>query len=146
MQAAERDLPVVVAGAGLAGLAAGATAALAGARVIILESGLTGGRARTQLRDGFQFNEGPHALYLDGAGGRVLARLGVTPRGHAPPLRTMRAFVAGAPQPYPAAENAQVMAQVAAADPAKWEGASASEWIDGAGFRNEAALLAAATV
>lgn len=146
MRTAERDLPVVVAGAGLAGLAAGATAALAGARVIILESGLAGGRARTQQLDGFQLNEGPHALYLDGPGGRVLSRLGVAPSGHPPPLRTMRALVGGVPQPFPAAENAQVIGQVAAAVPAKWEGVSAAEWIDAAGFGGEAALLAAATV
>jgi phytoene dehydrogenase-like protein len=146
MQAAESDLPVVVAGAGLAGLAAGATAARAGARVIILESGLAGGRARTDKRDGFQFNAGPHALYLNGPGGRVLSRLRVTTRGHEPPLRTARALISGTPQPFPAAQNAQVLARVSAAIPDKWAGASTAEWIDSSGFRGDAALLVAAQV
>jgi phytoene dehydrogenase-like protein len=146
MHAAERDLPVVVAGAGLAGLTAGATAALAGARVIILESSLTGGRARTQKRDGFQFNKGPHALYLGGPGSRVLSRLGVAIHGHPAPLRTMRALIAGAARPFPAAQSAQVMAQVSAAIPDKWAGASTAVWIDSSGFRSDAAMLVAAVV
>lgn len=146
MQAAERDLPVVVAGAGLAGLAAGATAALAGARVIILESSLAGGRARTRRRDGFQFNDGPHALYQDGPGARVLSRLGVAMRGHAPPLRRAQALIDGALLPFPAAQNAAVIAEVADAIPDKWAGVSAAEWIESAGFRGDAAMLAAARV
>jgi len=146
MQAAERDLPVVVAGAGLAGLAAGATAALAGARVIILESSLPGGRARTQMRDGFQFNQGPHALYRHGPGSRVLSRLGVATHGHAAPLRTAQALIAGTPQPFPTAQNAKVVAKVAAAIPHEWAGASAAEWIESSGFRGDTAMLAAASV
>jgi phytoene dehydrogenase-like protein len=146
MQAADRDLPVVVAGAGLAGLAAGATAALAGARVIILESSLAGGRARTQKRDGFRFNEGPHALYQGGPGARVLSRLRVTTHGHPAPLRTARALIAGTPRPFPAAQYAQVIAQAAAAIPDEWAGASAAEWIDASGLRGEAAMVAAAAV
>lgn len=146
MQTADGGLPVVVAGAGLAGLAAGTAAALAGARVIILDSGLAGGRARTQQRDGFRFNEGPHALYLHGLGGRVLSRLGVTTHGHAPPLHTMLALVAGTPQAFPVAQYARFMAGVAAAVPERWIGASTAEWIDSAGLRDEEALLAAATV
>jgi phytoene dehydrogenase-like protein len=146
MQLAERDLPVVVAGAGLAGLAAAAAAALAGARVIMLESGLAGGRARTQNRDGFHFNEGPHALYQDGPGNRVLSRLRVRTHGHPPPLQKARALIAGTPQPFPAAENARVLAQVAAAMPDKWAGASTAEWIDSSGFRGDAAMLVAAAV
>lgn len=146
MRAAEKVRPVVVAGAGLAGLAAGATAALAGARVIILESSLAGGRARTQKRDGFQLNEGPHALYLGGPGARVLSRLGVTTHGHAPPLRTARALIAGTPRPFPAAQNARVIATMAAAIPDEWAGASAAEWIDSSGLRGDAALLAAAAI
>jgi len=146
MRAAEGHLPVVVAGAGLAGLAAGASAARAGARVIVLESGLTGGRARTQERDGFRLNEGPRALYTSGPGSRVLSRLGVGTRGHAPALRTMRAFAAGAPQPFPAAQNALVVSRAAAAVPDEWASASAAEWIDSSGFRGDAALVAAALI
>ncbi len=146
MQADGRVLPVVVAGAGLAGLAAGATAALAGARVIILESSLAGGRARTQKRDGFLFNEGPHALYLAGRGSRVLSRLGVTTHGHPAPLRTAVALIAGRAQPFPAAQYARVTAQAAAAIRDEWTGASAAEWIESSGFRGDTAMVAAAAV
>jgi phytoene dehydrogenase-like protein len=145
MQVAERDLPVVVIGAGLAGLAAGATAARAGARVIILESGQAGGHARTAKREGFRFNQGPHALYRHGPGSRVLSRLGVTTHGHAPPLRKAQALIAGVSQPFPAAENAGALAQVAAAMPDEWAGASTAEWIDSGGFWGDAAMLVAAT-
>jgi len=50
---------VVIAGAGLAGLAAAATAARAGARVLILDEKSPGGRARTDEVEGFRFNRGP---------------------------------------------------------------------------------------
>ncbi len=146
MHANGRNLPVVVAGAGLAGLAAGATAALAGARVIILESSLAGGRARTQKCDGFQFNEGPRALYQDGAGARVLSRLGVMTPGHPAPLQTARALIGGAPRPFPAAQYARVIAQMSPVVPGEWAGASAAEWIDSSGLRGDAAMVAAAAV
>jgi len=86
---------VVIAGAGLAGLAAAATAARAGARVLILDEKSPGGRARTDEMDGFRFNRGPHAVYLGGAGRRVMNRLGVRPATHTPPLRGTRALAGG---------------------------------------------------
>ena len=57
---------VVVVGAGLAGLVAGVEAARSGARTVVLDAHPAGGRARTTDRDGYLFNEGPHALYEDG--------------------------------------------------------------------------------
>jgi phytoene dehydrogenase-like protein len=142
----KHGLPVVVAGAGLAGLAAGATAARAGARVIILESGAAGGRARTQAQGGFQFNQGPHALYRAGPGRRVLSRLGITTTGHAPPLWGARALIAGSTRRFPAALAGRVVARVAAARPASWAGASAAEWIRAAGLRGDAAMIMEAGV
>jgi phytoene dehydrogenase-like protein len=68
---------VVVVGGGLAGMAAGATAARAGRRVLIVEGHVAGGRARTEERNGFRFNHGAHALYLGGHAERVLRDLGV---------------------------------------------------------------------
>jgi phytoene dehydrogenase-like protein len=77
---------VVVVGGGLAGLAAAACAARAGASVTLLErSAEPGGRARTRNREGFLFNVGPHALYRRGAGRAVLRELGVDVRGAVPP-------------------------------------------------------------
>jgi phytoene dehydrogenase-like protein len=90
---------VVIAGAGLAGLSAAATAARAGARVLILDEKSPGGRARTDEMDGFRFNRGPHAVYVGGAGRRVLNRLGVRPATHIPPLRGARVLVGGGLHP-----------------------------------------------
>jgi phytoene dehydrogenase-like protein len=86
---------VVVAGAGLAGLAAAATAARAGARVLVLDERSPGGRARTDELDGFRFNRGPHAVYAAGVGRRVLNRLGVRPATHTPPLFGSRVLLEG---------------------------------------------------
>ena len=48
----DNEFDVVVAGAGLAGLAAAATAARGGARTLVLEAHRPGGRARTTERGG----------------------------------------------------------------------------------------------
>ena len=90
---------VVIAGAGLAGLAAAATAARAGARVLILDEKSPGGRARTDEMDGFRFNRGPHAIYTGGAGRKVLNRLDVRPATHLPPLRGARVLADGGLRP-----------------------------------------------
>jgi phytoene dehydrogenase-like protein len=90
---------VVIAGAGLAGLAAAATAARTGARVLILDEKSPGGRARTDKMDGFRFNRGPHAIYMGGPGRAVLNRLGVEPATHTPPLRGARLLAGGGLHP-----------------------------------------------
>jgi phytoene dehydrogenase-like protein len=142
----EQDLPVVVVGAGLAGLAAAVAAAQAGARVIILESSAVGGRARTQSKEGFRFNRGPHALFRGGPGRRVLARLGIKTAGHAPPLSGARVLIGGSPRRLPAMQLGRVVARVATARPAAWAGASAAEWVGSLGLPPDAAMLAEAGV
>jgi phytoene dehydrogenase-like protein len=78
-----RDLIVV--GGGLAGLAAATIAARNGLRVLLLEKAPDlGGRAQTQVREGYSFNVGAHALYRGGPGMRVLRELGVEPHGKPP--------------------------------------------------------------
>jgi phytoene dehydrogenase-like protein len=86
---------VVVIGAGLAGLAAGATATRAGSATLVLDAHLPGGRARITKRDGFVFNRGLHALYQGGAGWEVLRGLGIEPQGSPPPFDRYRALAAG---------------------------------------------------
>ena len=74
---------VIIIGGGLAGLTAAARLGQHGRSVRLLEKGqTTGGRAVTQNRNGFQLNLGPHALYANGAGSKVLAELGVPVSGH----------------------------------------------------------------
>jgi phytoene dehydrogenase-like protein len=56
---------VVVVGGGIAGLVAAADLARSGMKPVLLESALQlGGRAQTNVTDGFCFNQGAHALYL----------------------------------------------------------------------------------
>ena len=81
---------VVVVGAGLAGLAAAATAAGAGVSTLVLDSHQAGGRASTDERGRYHFNRGAHALYQGGEATAVLARLGVTVTGAFPPAAGAR--------------------------------------------------------
>ena len=81
---------VVVVGAGLAGLAAGATAAQ-GASTLILDGHQPGGRASTDERGKYRFNRGPHALYRGGEAQAVLARLGVSTPGAFPAVEGAQA-------------------------------------------------------
>lgn len=77
--------PHVVVGGGLAGLTTAAYLARAGQPVMVLErSRQLGGRAVSQTKQGFIFNEGPHALYLGSLGLPVLRELGVAVKGRKP--------------------------------------------------------------
>lgn len=79
---------VVVIGAGIAGLAAAIRAAEGGAEVTVLErASHPGGRARTQARDGFSINLGPHALYAQGELMALLRRSKIPVEGRQPPAR-----------------------------------------------------------
>jgi phytoene dehydrogenase-like protein len=145
-QTTAEELPVVIIGAGLAGLAAGATAARAGSRVIIVDAHVHGGRARTDIRDGFRFNQGPHALYRGGAGRRVLSRLGVRPVGHPPRLRGSQALVAGHPRRFPKAEAGRAAARLAVVSATRQAGRSAGEWIGSLGLSRDGAQYLAALI
>ena len=138
---------VVVVGAGLAGLAAAATAAKAGAEVTVLDTRSPGGRARTDEKEGFRLNQGPHALYKGGPGRNVLAGLGVRPKGHNPPLRGTRAFMGGdVSHRLLTGRTSALVTRLVAVDPARWAGRSTRELIDGLGLRPQLASFAEAVV
>jgi glycine/D-amino acid oxidase-like deaminating enzyme len=137
---------VVIIGAGLAGLAAGATAARAGSRVIILDAHVPGGRARTDVREGFCFNQGPHALYRRGPGRRVLSSLGIKPTGHPPRLHGSRALVAGSPRSFPKAQAGRAVARLAGVRATRQVGRSAGEWIGSLRLSRDAAQYMAALI
>ncbi len=85
------DIEVLVVGAGLAGLVAAAVAARDGASVVLCEVRAAGGRARSDTREGFVLNQGPHALYRAGVGSKVLSRLGIDFTG-SPPHRAVSGY------------------------------------------------------
>jgi phytoene dehydrogenase-like protein len=89
------DWDVIVVGGGLAGLAAGATAATAGASTLVLEAHDLGGRARTAVKGPYVFNMGPHAFYLGGPGATVLRGLGIQPHGSRAPFPHYRLWKDG---------------------------------------------------
>ena len=76
---------VIVVGAGIAGLTAAAFVARGGRSVQVIEArNQPGGQARSDDRDGFALNLGPHALYNGGAGFAVLRELGIGVNGSSP--------------------------------------------------------------
>ncbi|HET9058501.1 MAG TPA: FAD-dependent oxidoreductase [Acidimicrobiales bacterium] len=85
--AGRTDFDVAVIGAGLAGLVSAITAAREGASVVLIDARSPGGRARSDQRSGYTFNQGPHALYRAGAGAAVLQRLGLSYSGAPPHTR-----------------------------------------------------------
>lgn len=69
---------VGIIGGGLAGLTAAVFLSKKGRSVTIFEkSSEFGGRARTNIKDGFYFNQGPHAIYLAGKGPKILGELNI---------------------------------------------------------------------
>lgn len=73
---------VNIVGGGIAGLLAAVELAREGVQVALFEKAVEpGGRARTRNVQGFLLNQGPHALYRNGAFKRELDRLGITYSG-----------------------------------------------------------------
>src|SRR5262245_53485013 len=156
------DWDVIVIGAGLAGLAAGATATKAGSTVLVVDADLPGGRARVTKRDGFVFNRGLHALYKGGAGWEVLRSLGIELQGSSPPLARYQALIGSELHLLPTSPDslrrttllgqkdkeafAALLEQLPSLCPQRHAGVSVSQWIAGAGLGPAAAAAVTALV
>jgi phytoene dehydrogenase-like protein len=85
-----------VIGGGLAGLTAANALADHANKVTLLEqSACLGGRARTQLENGYSVNLGPHALYRGGQAARTFGEWNIPFSGSAPPTASRAYFVRG---------------------------------------------------
>jgi phytoene dehydrogenase-like protein len=133
---------VVVIGAGLAGLTSAATAARAGRPVIVLDAHAAGGRARTDERNGYRFNQGPHALGKGGEAWRILGDLGVPHPGHRPPVRGSRVVRDGKLVGVPLGQLGWLFRRLLAVSAASWAGRSAEEWVESLGGRHDLSDLA----
>jgi phytoene dehydrogenase-like protein len=150
---------VVVIGGGLAGWAAAASAAGAGRTVRVLDPTDRGGRAATDVTQGFRLNRGAHAVYEAGAGLAVLGRLGIDPPGSRPPLKGGRARLGDRIGLLPAsptsilrttllsvgerARIARVFATIGRWAPAELASQSTNEWFDSMGLDGNARSMAA---
>ncbi len=155
------DVEVVVVGAGLAGLAAAAVAARQGASVVLCDARSAGGRARSDTREGFVLNQGPHALYRSGVGTAVLGRLGAGFSGSPPhPIASgykeatgelallptsvgslLRSPILGL---FEKARLARLLTSVPKLQPSSFAGSSAVEWIASLGITPRAAAVVSA--
>ena len=127
----------MVIGAGLAGLTAAATAARAGRPVVVVEAHAAGGRARTDERSGYRFNQGPHALVRGGEAERILRDLGVPHPGHRPPLRGSRVVRDGKLAGVPAGQLGSLVARLLTVSAPRWAGRSAEEWVESLAGRRD---------
>ncbi|HEX4902362.1 MAG TPA: FAD-dependent oxidoreductase, partial [Acidimicrobiales bacterium] len=147
----EHGHEIHVIGGGLAGLAAAAFAARAGASVVVHETrGRLGGRATTDEHEGFLVDQGPHALYRGGPAERALAELGICPRGAVPrvegvfvrdeelhraptgPASLLRTSAMGGRDK---AELAKVLGTLARQRPSEHAQRTTAEWVDGVARR-----------
>jgi phytoene dehydrogenase-like protein len=141
MQRHNKDAVVVI-GAGLAGLTAAATAARSGRPVVVVEARGGGGRARTDERSGYRFNQGPHALYRRGEAWQILHDLGVTHRGHQPPLRGAKAAREGKLVRLVGTPMSSLIARLLTTSPSRWASRSAEEWAESLGESRDVSDLA----
>ena len=158
----ETHTDIVVVGGGMGGLVAAAVAARSGASVTLIDSARLGGRARTTDKDGYRFNQGPRAVYLSGATGRVLQELGVSLPGGPPATGIASVVYRGEVHRLPAtpalmiksglmgladkARLGRVLARLSRLDTAALADRSTTQWIHGLGLGDAAATLVATLI
>lgn len=156
------EADVVVVGGGLAGLTAGAVAARAGRRVVVLDAHRVGGRAVTTEHSGARFNQGAHALYRHGAGWSVLAQLGIVPHGGPPaidrgsalagdvlrplPITARQLVTSGLLSPRARVQVGRLMTGLAKLAAHRFADRSGAAWLDSLGLRDDARAFVAAMV
>lgn len=159
MGTGDRAWDVVVVGAGLAGLAAGTSAAGDGLRTLIVDARPTGGRARTDRHGRFRFNRGPHAFYRGGPGEAVLARIGVAVSGAPAVIRGAQGRIGDRVELLPTDRDsvagtrllqsgskpalARMLAGASRWRPEEVTGVSIAEWLDGFELPDDARAVAA---
>ncbi|HSP17103.1 MAG TPA: FAD-dependent oxidoreductase [Thermoanaerobaculia bacterium] len=137
---------VIVVGGGICGLAASIYLARNGVTVTLFERERhLGGRATTQLRNGFRFNLGPHRVLRRGAGARIFRELGVPLRGGRPraagtalsggeryrlPVSPLSLTFTRLLSPAAKLEAARLMFRIRRIDPAPFAGITIREWLD----------------
>jgi phytoene dehydrogenase-like protein len=126
-------MTAVVIGGGPAGLlAAGRLAAGGVATTLIEASAGLGGRAASERRQGFDLNQGPHALYVGGPAMRELRASGIDPLRWNPTSPSSSVFLRGGrPTRRPGGSLALTrwLAGLARVEPAELRGRSATEWL-----------------
>ena len=101
-----KSVDVAVVGGGLAALIAANDTARMGLATSLFEAAPTlGGRAQTRILDGFHFNLGPHALYMNGQFRKALSALDVNVAGHRLQLTKAVALWEGQQHPLPLGET-----------------------------------------
>ena len=95
-------IDVAVVGGGVAGLIAAHDTARMGLATLLFEAApALGGRAQTRALGGFHFNQGPHALYVNGQFNKALNSLAVNVSGHRVQLKNAIALWEGQRHPLP---------------------------------------------
>lgn len=136
---------VIVIGGGMAGLAAACYLARAGLKVTLYEKAQSlGGRAATQVHNGYHFNRGGHALYTGGPATDVLRELGVSYSGQSPkgigvlhegkislaPISALTLFRTDFLGFADKLELMRVFMTLPQIRPEEWEGVSVRQWLD----------------
>ena len=123
----------VVIGGGPAGLVSAAHLAGAGLSTTVLESAAgLGGRAASVQKDGFDLNQGPHALYAGGPAMRELATLGIDLPSWNPVSHRSFFIAAGRPRRDPGGTSALTrwLLHLRDGDPSQLRRRSVTDWLD----------------